>query len=156
MVKFTLLALAASLLFAVGQAATAGPGVLDHDMDPPTDVQQNDGDVHALFDNHCYPRREATPGKVGGAVDCTNYLKRLGTKECRARKGGTIMCRSGGTIVKGFPNNANTASSYCRDVATAVVWVLDHCPACGGSDCDVAGIAAAGGNGYLVIKVSGI
>ncbi|KAI0746730.1 hypothetical protein C8Q80DRAFT_1177050 [Daedaleopsis nitida] len=113
-------------------------------------------DILAKRDGRCYPTSEATPGDVGGAVDCNNYLLGLGTKACTVSRGGTVMCHSGRTIVKGFAvGDSDTASSYCRDVATAVAWVLDNCPACPQDSCNIAGYQAAGGNGNLLVKVSG-
>ena len=93
----------------------------------------------ALFDPRCYPPNEATPGTVRGAVNCANYLRSLDTQECFVPKAGVVMCTDSGTVVKGFTDGQESSSSYCRDVATAVVWILDHCPACGGDDCAIAG-----------------
>lgn len=95
--------------------------------------------LHPLWDNRCFPGWEATPGTVGGAVDCANYLRGLGTRECRAPRDGIIMYRSRGTIIKSWAINEDSAASYCVDVAAAIGWVLDHCPACGGDGCAVAG-----------------
>ena len=92
-----------------------------------------------LYDAQCYSPSEATPGSVGGAVDCANYLTSLGTQDCRT-DGSTVMCSSGRTMVRGIALGDDSASSFCSDVAVAVGWVLDNCPACGGDDCNIAGI----------------
>ena len=93
----------------------------------------------ALYNPQCYSPSEATPGSVGGAVDCANYLTGLGSKDCHT-DGNTVMCSSGRTIVRGIALGADSATSSCQDVAIAVGWVLDNCPACGGDDCNIAGI----------------
>lgn len=87
----------------------------------------------------CYPANKATPGTVKDAVVCAKHLTSLGTRDCRARKNGTVLCTSGTTVVKGYAFNKATTSSWCKDVAAAVVWVLDHCPACGQDHCAIAG-----------------
>ncbi|KAI0800119.1 cytochrome P450 [Fomes fomentarius] len=143
-----------ALLLSATQITQAG--TLPSDTAILDELVARDSSILAKRDGRCYPRSEATPGNVGGAVDCNNFLLGLGTTACTVSRGGTIMCHSGRTIVKGFGvGNDNTASSYCRDVATAVAWVLNNCPACPGNDCDIAGYQYAGGNGNLLVKVSG-
>ena len=112
-------------------------------------LRRQTGKISTLYDPRCYGPSLATPGTFRGAVDCAEYLKKLGKRHCRADKDGTVMCTSRGTVVKGFASGGKkSASSYCRDVAHAVVWVLDNCPACGGSNCDIAGM----GNPTLSVK----
>lgn len=59
---------------------------------------------------------ESSQGTVGGAVECAEYLKSLGKRECRAEKGGTVMCTARRTVV------------------------MDHCPACSGDECAISGM----------------
>ncbi|KAI0767191.1 hypothetical protein C8Q74DRAFT_1317970 [Fomes fomentarius] len=154
MVQFAAFTTFLALLLSASQVAQAG--TLPSNTTVLDELVARDANILAKRDGHCYPRSEATPGNVGGAVDCNNYLLGLGTKACTVPRSGTVMCHSGRTIVKGFAvGDDDTASSYCRDVATAVAWVLDNCPACPGNDCDVAGYQYAGGNGNLFVKVSG-
>jgi len=56
----------------------------------------------------------------------------------------------------GYPIGKPTSQSYCRDVATAVFWVVNHCPNhCYEGECGIRGEAAAYGNGNLVAGVLG-
>lgn len=108
------------------------------------------------FDPKCmrYPA-----GNTRGADACAAYLRSLDTTPCVATQDPVIMCAAnvGGTVtnIGGF-SIPGRAASYCRDAATGVQWSRDHCAYCPeGGDCWVAGWAAAGGNGDLIIVTTG-
>jgi len=41
--------------------------------------------------------------------------------------GATQMCRSGRAQVVAYSETTRSESSYCRDVASGVLWVVNHC-----------------------------
>lgn len=64
--------------------------------------------------------------------------------------GSRLLCRQpDNTVVMGATFNIFGASSACRDVATAVQWILDACTVEG----EVAGQSPAFGNGDLIVVV---
>lgn len=92
-------------------------------------------------------------GSTKGAKACKNYLIAAGTKECATHRHSAgdlysaVFCTADGTAVSGV--STHKASSYCRDVATGVEWVIKKCAEFG----KVRGQQAAGGNGNLIVGV---
>jgi len=103
---------------------------------------------------------DGTPAGWNNANACAVYLNNLGTTNCGAPRDGVTMCIGSGAagelaahIIGYNVGPGNTASSWCRDVSTAVTWVLQHCNFCGNGYCGVEGEAKAYGNGNLEITV---
>ncbi|KIN08320.1 hypothetical protein OIDMADRAFT_16586 [Oidiodendron maius Zn] len=98
-------------------------------------------------------------GDSDGAAACATYLQNLGTTACSATQSAVIMCTGVFNGVQTYIGGLSipaSASSYCRDVATAVRWSIDNCIYCPeGEDCWVGGWAAAYGNGNLIIVTIG-
>ncbi|KAF2727035.1 hypothetical protein EJ04DRAFT_452167, partial [Polyplosphaeria fusca] len=87
----------------------------------------------------CLGPKDATQGKVGGAVNCAKSIRALGKNVCFAEGPNTHLCESGATKVIGWTTNNKRTTSWCEDVASGVEWILNNCPACGGNDCNIAG-----------------
>jgi len=102
----------------------------------------------AQFDPVCGPVDYAYTN-VGGIIACYNYLNSLGTQQCSTPSGAGIsqFCYSGDGNVIG-QSIGGPSSSYCRDVAFAVLYTVDHCTR---PDQSVAGFQAAYGNGDLIV-----
>ncbi|KFX86890.1 hypothetical protein V495_05253 [Pseudogymnoascus sp. VKM F-4514 (FW-929)] len=105
--------------------------------------------IEARFEPKCGPS-EAAYTNVNDVIACYNYLKKLGTKKCSVPDNFGIahFCTAGNAEVTGQSLKSKGTSSYCRDVATAVLWSVDHCTR---PDKSVAGFNAAGGNGDLIV-----
>ncbi|KAF3040206.1 hypothetical protein E8E11_003157 [Didymella keratinophila] len=103
----------------------------------------NDGEMTIMADATC----GSNYGSVGNAIACYNYLNSLGERQCAVpdSQRSIIMCTAGDIHVEGYGIGR---SSWCKHVAQAVLWVIDHCtrPAQ-----DTAGYAPAYGNGDLII-----
>lgn len=103
----------------------------------------------ANFDGKCGPANEAYTN-VNGLVACYHYLQNLGTRQCTTPGSNNPgeFCHSGDASVTGQSLVSGTASSYwyisippssvvkkdsptyssdSRDVATGLLWVIDHC-----------------------------
>ncbi|KAJ3474536.1 hypothetical protein NLG97_g9800 [Lecanicillium saksenae] len=63
-----------------------------------------------------------------------------------------VMCHIGNAIVKGIADHQRGTSSYCRDVATGLRWILENCGH--NNNQEVAGGAVAWGNGDLLVDIS--
>lgn len=98
------------------------------------------------------------------AVACGQYLDNLGTTPCvtSGGQGGVVMCKADGypgevsATVRGYSigDPSIPRQSYCRDVASAVFWVVNHCPYhCYDNKCGIGGEAAAYGNGDLTAGI---
>ncbi|KAF2132495.1 hypothetical protein P153DRAFT_308806 [Dothidotthia symphoricarpi CBS 119687] len=87
---------------------------------------------------------------VNGIIACYNYLNGLGTANCAVPGKGVTnhMCSSGDAVITGQSLAGGGTSSYCRDVAAAVLWTINSCTR---SDQTCAGAQFAGGNGDLSV-----
>ncbi|KFY94617.1 hypothetical protein V500_03126 [Pseudogymnoascus sp. VKM F-4518 (FW-2643)] len=105
--------------------------------------------IEARFEPKCGPVDSAYVN-VNDVIACYNHLKKLNTQKCVAPSGLGIahFCYAGKAEVTGQSLNPKGSSSYCRDVASAVLWSVDHCTR---GDQSVAGFNAAGGNGDLIV-----
>ncbi|OAA71188.1 hypothetical protein ISF_01739 [Cordyceps fumosorosea ARSEF 2679] len=103
----------------------------------------------ANFVGKCGPA-DAAYTNVNGIIACYHYLKNLGTQRCTTPGNykSIEFCHSGDASITGTSLKSNGASSYCRDVASGLLWVVDHCTRPNQS---CAGAQAAGGNGNLVV-----
>ncbi|OAA71187.1 hypothetical protein ISF_01738 [Cordyceps fumosorosea ARSEF 2679] len=106
--------------------------------------------LSANFNPICGPN-ESRYTNVNGLVACFHYLQKLGTQQCKVPSEHSVFCRAGDAVVLGQAANLHGASSYCRDVATGLLYTIDHCTR---PDKSCAGAQAAGGNGNLIV-VSG-
>ncbi|KAH8702960.1 hypothetical protein GQ44DRAFT_552925, partial [Phaeosphaeriaceae sp. PMI808] len=63
---------------------------------------------------------------VNEAIQCYKFLNALGTFPCRVPSGqrSTILAQAGRARIEG---HGIGQSSYCSDVALAILWVIDHC-----------------------------
>ncbi|KFY54221.1 hypothetical protein V496_07324 [Pseudogymnoascus sp. VKM F-4515 (FW-2607)] len=105
--------------------------------------------IQARFEPKCGPSDSAYVN-VNEIIACYNYLKKLGNQNCVAPSGLDIahFCYAGAAEVSGQSINPNGSSSYCKHVADAVLWSVDHCTR---GDQSVAGFQAATGNGNLIV-----
>ncbi|KAK4185608.1 hypothetical protein QBC35DRAFT_503307 [Podospora australis] len=118
------------------------------------------------LDPFCVPGFQA---EQSCALSCILYLNSLGTTQCTAWQGPynpwcqTRRSGSAGGSIAGAPvsSSISSASSWCSHVALGASWVTNN-PACfqGDNDCGssftcVGGVAAAYGNGDLLVKVYG-
>jgi hypothetical protein len=99
---------------------------------------------------------------VQGAVACANYLQALGETSCTAPPEGITMCYSTAgssgitSYVSGHSVESTPQTSWCKHVAEAVWWGRNHCVFCPElSDCIFSSLAAAYGNGDLIIATWG-
>ncbi|KAL2194627.1 hypothetical protein P885DRAFT_62733 [Corynascus similis CBS 632.67] len=92
---------------------------------------------------------EVTPG-LDDVIACYHYLNKLGNIMCTTDYR-TIMCKAGKAHIRGNALHGST-SSYCRHIANAVLWAVDHCPrpnkSCAGNE------MAAGNGDFLVGSMS--
>ncbi|KAK4245961.1 hypothetical protein C7999DRAFT_42573 [Corynascus novoguineensis] len=120
-----------------------------YEMGRPTELDARDLDLGKRFDGNCGPAEDAYTN-VDDIIACYHYLNKLGNKMCTTDYS-TIICKAGKAHVRGSALHGST-SSYCRHVANAVLWVVDHCTR---SDKSCAGNAMATGNGdFLVSSMS--
>ncbi|KAH8811185.1 hypothetical protein F5884DRAFT_876339 [Xylogone sp. PMI_703] len=100
------------------------------------------------FDPGCGPS-DAAYTDVNDIIACFNYLNSLGHQNCAVPSGAGVvqMCRAGNGQILGQGLNGAT-SSWCSDVANAVLWVINDCTR---PDQSVAGFQAANGNGNLIV-----
>ncbi|OAL01524.1 hypothetical protein IQ06DRAFT_196987, partial [Phaeosphaeriaceae sp. SRC1lsM3a] len=65
-------------------------------------------------------------GPVSDAIVCYKFLNALGTYPCKVPDGqhSAVLAYSGNVRVEGF---GVEQSSYCSDVALAVLYAIDHC-----------------------------
>ncbi|KAF2023234.1 hypothetical protein EK21DRAFT_95076 [Setomelanomma holmii] len=107
-------------------------------------------EMSVMFDARCGPSDGAYTN-VNGIIACYNYLRNLGTTNCGVKGPGapvTEFCRSGDAHATGQSITGNDESSYCRDVAAGLLWVINSCTR---PQQDCAGFNAASGNGNLVV-----
>jgi len=116
------------------------------------DDDDTDNETRDLFARYPATCRISTwnSGPVSGAKACYNYLKKLGTQYCAVHEQDpgvydAKFCTAGKTRVVG--EAVKKTKSYCRDVAHAVEWSINHCSHNG----KVKGAQAAGGNGALAV-----
>ncbi|OAK97278.1 hypothetical protein IQ06DRAFT_350973 [Phaeosphaeriaceae sp. SRC1lsM3a] len=98
------------------------------------------------------PRCGDSYGPVSDAIVCYKFLNALGTYPCTVPPGqrSAVLAYSNLVRVVGY---GIEQSSYCRDVALAVLYTIDHCTR---PQQDVAGTAVANGNGDYTIGVGNI
>ncbi|KAJ3474534.1 hypothetical protein NLG97_g9799 [Lecanicillium saksenae] len=91
---------------------------------------------------------------MGDAWACYNYLNGLGTTDCGVPEGQWViqMCQIGNAHVYGQKAENRHVSSYCRDVAIGLRWVLENCGHNGNQE--VSGQAVAWGNGDLLVSIT--
>lgn len=126
------------------------PTVQDHPLTSPPPTAAGVKTEAALFTLECGPE-DAAYTNVNGLIACFNYLNALGTTSCGVPGYGNPviqMCYSGDAQVIGQSITGDDESSYCRDVATAVLDVINGCTR---PDQSCAGFDAAYGNGDLII-----
>ena len=101
------------------------------------------------YEPRCGPS-DAAYANVNDLIACFNYLRNLGGTRCEApaNYGVVEMCYSGSGHVIGQSITGRSSSSSCADVASAVLWSIDHCTR---PDQSCAGFNAAYGNGDLII-----
>jgi hypothetical protein len=99
---------------------------------------------------------------VPGAVACGNYLAALGTTPCTAPPSGVIMCYTTAgfsgvtTYISGHSLSGGDSTSWCVHAAEGVWFGRNHCAFCPeSSDCIFISLAAAWGNGNLIIGTWG-
>ncbi|KFY31695.1 hypothetical protein V493_00875 [Pseudogymnoascus sp. VKM F-4281 (FW-2241)] len=123
---------------------------------PDSSVKSSSGDdsvktssIEARFEPRCGPVESAYTN-VNDVIACYNYLKKLGNKNCVAPEhlGIVRFCGAGAAVISGQSLDSSGSSSYCRHVADAVLWSVDHCTR---GDKSVAGFQAATGNGDLIV-----
>jgi len=83
---------------------------------------------HTLFQAGCGPS-DAAYAPVNDIIACFHYLDALGTTACGvpANYGVIQMCRAGQGQILGQSVTGNAESSYCRDVASGILWVINSC-----------------------------
>ncbi|KAF2014366.1 hypothetical protein BU24DRAFT_463162 [Aaosphaeria arxii CBS 175.79] len=109
---------------------------------PVTDPDQ----LSTLTDPYCGPDFAYIP--VNDAIACFHYLDGLGEQFCGVpdTQRSSVFCTAGrGSRIEGFGIGQR---SWCKHVAQAVLWTIDHCTRPGQ---DTAGSAPAYGNGGLVV-----
>ncbi|CAA7266214.1 unnamed protein product [Cyclocybe aegerita] len=82
------------------------------------------------------------------AIACYNYLNALGTTACGVDTN-IDFCVAGDAHIGGSNIAGGHASSYCRDVATGALWIINNC----NINNRVEGAAAAYGNGNLIVSI---
>jgi hypothetical protein len=117
------------------------------------------GSVSRRWDDIC-DRDGRDYGTVNAVRACAAYLWALNAQWCEAGNTAVEMVRmregNYETYVHGISVRPGSSRSFCRDCSAGVYWVADSCVAgCDGDLCAAAGSAAAGGNGDLVLVVSG-
>ncbi|KAK6340539.1 hypothetical protein TWF696_008865 [Orbilia brochopaga] len=106
-------------------------------------------------DNVLMKRHECRPShtcNIGDSVACFNYLLSLDQTPCGVGKIQNQMCNVNGCRWIGQAENAETAQSYCRDVAWGGKAVNDNCV----RGNQVGGFNYAGGNGHLKVTIAGV
>ncbi|KJZ71741.1 hypothetical protein HIM_08883 [Hirsutella minnesotensis 3608] len=104
--------------------------------------------ILARFQPYCGPAEQAY-ANVKNIVACYHYLNKLGHTQCTVSAGWSEFCFSGNGKITGFAYGEASQSSYCSDVAHAVLYTIDHCTR---PDQSVAGLQAANGNGNLIVS----
>ncbi|TFK65679.1 hypothetical protein BDN72DRAFT_900512 [Pluteus cervinus] len=91
-----------------------------------------------------------TTGNVDGVIACYDYLHSIGGNSCGVNGDKVRFCSSGDAQVTGSNiSGTGSAASLCRDVASALLWIITNCNSGG----RVGGSRAAGGNGFLIVGV---
>ncbi|KAF3906026.1 hypothetical protein ABW21_db0205572 [Orbilia brochopaga] len=90
---------------------------------------------------------------IGDSIACFNYLLSLNETPCNVGKIQNQMCNTNGCRWIGQAENAETTSSFCRDVAWGGKVVNDNC---GRGNNQVGGSNYAGGNGFLKVTIAGV
>ncbi|KFY82089.1 hypothetical protein V500_10829 [Pseudogymnoascus sp. VKM F-4518 (FW-2643)] len=118
-------------------------------MERPDSLSLESSSIEARFDPKCGPTNSAYTN-VNDIVACYHYLKKLGNKRCTAppNLGIAHFCYAGKGEVSGQALTSKGGSSYCKHVADAVLWSINHCTR---GDKKVAGHQAATGNGELIV-----
>ncbi|KAL2136126.1 hypothetical protein VTI74DRAFT_5349 [Chaetomium olivicolor] len=116
-----------------------------YEMGMPEELQARAQELDKRFTGRCGPA-EAAYTNVNDIIACFHYLQNLGTQACVAGEN-TVMCTAGQAHIYGSALNGGT-SSYCRDVASGVLWVINSCTR---PDQSCAGAQAAAGNGNLIV-----
>ncbi|KAF2855638.1 hypothetical protein T440DRAFT_513742 [Plenodomus tracheiphilus IPT5] len=106
-------------------------------------------EVGVNFVPRCGPS-ESAYANVNGVIACYNYLKRIGQTRCPASGNAAVshFCYAGDAEVSAQSISGKDESSSCSDVATGVLWIVDHCTR---GDQTVAGFNSAAGNGNLIV-----
>ncbi|KAF8841805.1 hypothetical protein BDN67DRAFT_900721 [Paxillus ammoniavirescens] len=90
---------------------------------------------------------------VDNVIACFNYLNSIGNNACGVSGDCVIFCTAGDADISGSNvSGGPSASSACRDVATAVQWIFTYCNAGG----QVGGSDAAYGNSDLIVGVDNV
>ncbi|KAK3331395.1 hypothetical protein B0H66DRAFT_636260 [Apodospora peruviana] len=119
---------------------------------PPAEVEDKRDVLQKRYDPVCFGVDQVVWDPV--AYACRDYLNSLG--------GGIVFCSrtivdaSYGTqtgYVRGIPFNVQKATSYCRDVASGMNWIINSCKPNNPCRCASAGRNAATGNGNLVVEL---
>ncbi|KAJ3507215.1 hypothetical protein NLJ89_g6434 [Agrocybe chaxingu] len=82
------------------------------------------------------------------AIACYNYLNALGTTACGVDTN-IDFCVAGDAHIGGSSIVGRHVSSYCRDVATGALWIINNC----NINNRVEGAATAYGNGDLIVSI---
>ncbi|KAF2664291.1 hypothetical protein BT63DRAFT_465142 [Microthyrium microscopicum] len=111
-------------------------------------VQTNGWNVTTQLDSSCL---YGTTVDAGNAENCYHFLLSKGTTACEVpdATSHSIFCQVGDAVVMGMSRDRKAERSYCRDVASAVRWVIDNC----NNNGRVGGYQAAGGNGNIGVYV---
>jgi hypothetical protein len=129
---FTALFAASEVMAASARAPSA---TMYPDLPRPTPIGVNPVNGSSIFaTNHGYC---ANQGDCNSIRDCANFLRNKGTTSCAVPGSGfSAFCESGSIQIYGVSTTGRGESSYCRDVACAVDWVVNNCRSednkCGG------------------------
>ncbi|KAF1359159.1 hypothetical protein EJ07DRAFT_91482, partial [Lizonia empirigonia] len=85
-------------------------------------------EMSVMFDSRCGPSDSAYTN-VNGLIACYNYLNNLDTTNCGVPGSAQVIefCRSGDAHATGQSITGNAESSYCRDVASGLLWTINSC-----------------------------
>ena len=128
------------------------------DTPNPVATTSNNGTFSASWVASCdRDSRDLAP--VNAIRACAAYLWALNRQACVGKNHPVqfVKMREGNyhAVVHGISVRSGPATSYCRDCASPVYWVADHCVAGCDPPCVAGGSEAAYGNGDLIMVVSG-
>ncbi|KAF8838063.1 hypothetical protein BDN67DRAFT_982806 [Paxillus ammoniavirescens] len=127
-----------------------------HAMGPPPSLTERaagaelDPELKKRYTSVC---QTYSTGGVDNVIACFNYLNSIGNNACGVSGDNVVFCTAGDAGVSGSNvSGGPSASSACRDVATAVQWIFTYCNVGG----EVGGSDAAYGNGDLIVSVDNV